>query len=77
MGARSSLSLCCSLTAVMLDGVVRSPAVAMLDGAMKQIERGRAVSKLIRHPKLQPYMEKISPHLCACPTPHKEKVLLC
>jgi hypothetical protein len=33
---------------------------------LSALERGRAVSKLLRADKLQPYLPKITPHLCAC-----------
>ena len=42
--------------------------------ALSALERGRATSKLLRHPKLSPYVSKMAPHLPQL-APHAQRIL--
>jgi hypothetical protein len=49
-------------------------ATPVAGGPLAVLERGRATARLLRHPKLQPYMDLVSPHLPRL-APHAQRIL--
>ena len=53
---------------------VRAKAAATVSAPLSALDRGRATSKLLRHPKLQPYMNEVAPLLPKL-APHAHRIV--